>query len=225
MCRSSGASRDSLKREFEALKETEQELRKRVGRLFRRRGFNIQRIAEFFRSTSPEPGRGMRRRWTLRHPRRLFSTGDHQPSIPEEEEEEKLTGTVQSPADLPLRRRAQTISVGGVRHARTVSDVTNQQAMQLNHREEDESSSSPSLTPSGLSSVSHSLRLHHTLSSCSDSCAWRGRTTTISIPLYTCLLHSTASVSLFFPSGGFSPSPPSTSRPHGLNRCGSQCHS
>lgn len=90
----------------------------------------------------------MRRRWTLRHPRRLFSTGDPQPSIPEEEEEEKLPGKLQDPVDFPLRRRAQTISIGGVRHARTVSDITDERTL-LNHKEEDGSSSSPSLTPSG----------------------------------------------------------------------------
>lgn len=88
----------------------------------------------------------MRRRWTLRHPRRLFSTGDHQPAIPEEEEEEKPPGKVQDPVDFPLRRRAQTISIGAVRHARTVSDVTDERLL---HKEEDGSSSSPSLTPSG----------------------------------------------------------------------------
>ena len=85
----------------------------------------------------------MRRRWTLRRSRRLFSTGDHQPSIPEEGEEEP-PDKVQ---DFPPRRRAQTISVG-VRHTRTVSDVTDERPPP-HHKEEDGSSSSPSLTPSG----------------------------------------------------------------------------
>jgi hypothetical protein len=134
-----GASRDSIKREIEALKETEQQLRRNVGKLFRRRrGFSIQRIAEFFKPTNTskmERREGLQRRWTLRNPRRLFSTGGHQSSITEE-----VTSTAH--AQPALRQRAHMLS--GVRHSRTVSDVTEQY---MPVREEE--SSSPSLTPSG----------------------------------------------------------------------------
>ena len=131
MSRSLGASRESIKREMEALRETEQQLRKNVGRLFRRRrGFSFQRIAEFFKPTTAERmgSRGAQRRWTLRNPRRLFSTGEPQSAIPEERS--------------LLRARAHTLAGG--RHSRTISDVTEQYS---GTREED--SSSPSLTPLG----------------------------------------------------------------------------
>ena len=139
VCRSLGASRDSLKREIEVLKETEHQLRKKVGRLFRRRrGFSIQRITEFFSPTNAnkmERGGGVRRRWTLKNPRRLFSSGDPQPSIPEE-----VTG---DRTELPLRQRSQTAST--VLHSQTVSNVTAQYPL---HGDDDSSSSG--LTPSGI---------------------------------------------------------------------------
>jgi hypothetical protein len=133
-----GASRESIKREMEALKETEQQLRKNVGKLFRRRrGFSFQRIAEFFKPTSAERmgrrrGVGMQRPWTLKAPRRLFSAGDSRSTIPEEVPE--LTQS-------PVRQRAKTMPGG--RHLRTVSDVTEQFTTAR-----DEDSSSPGLTPS-----------------------------------------------------------------------------
>lgn len=134
--RSLGASRESIKREMEALKETEQQLRKNVGKLFRRRrGFSIQRIAEFFKPSSGEGvvRRRVQRRWTLKNPRRLFSTGDSQSIIPEEENPH-----INPP---PLRTRAKTLT--GAHHSRTISDVTEQYiAVQ-------DESSSPNLTPSG----------------------------------------------------------------------------
>ena len=137
-CRSLGASRESIKREMEALRETEQQLRKNVGKLFRRRrGFSFQRIAEFFKPTTADRiGRHrdvLQRRWTMKNPRRLFSTGDPQSAIPEE------GSGLEQP---PLRARAHTLA--GVRHSRTASDVTEQYVAT---REDD--SSSASLTPSG----------------------------------------------------------------------------
>ena len=167
MCRSSGASRDSLKREIEVLKETEQELRKKVGRLFRRRrGFSIRRITEFFSPTNAkkmEQEGGVRRRWTLRNPRRLFSTGDPQPSIPEEE------AIVVEPAidlvNTSPRRRAHTVS--NVHHSRTVSDVTEQQSFPRG-----EDSSSPTPTPSGLG-VNVQWEMTLIVCSNSDTSAWR----------------------------------------------------
>ena len=136
LSRSSGVSREVIKREMETLKETEQQLRKNVGRLFRRRrGFSFQRIVEFFKPDKME-GRGrLSRRWTLKTPRRLFSTGDPQPSIPEHEPSQ-LT-------ESPHHRRTQTVAA--IRHTRTHSDITEHQKVL---REEE--SSSPSLTPSGL---------------------------------------------------------------------------
>ena len=140
MVRSLGASRESIKREMEALKETEQQLRKNVGKFFRRRrGFSFQRIAEFFKPTSSERmgrgrGVGMQRRWTLKAPRRLFSAGDSRSAIPEEVPEQVHQS--------PVRQRSNTLPGG--RHLRTVSDVTEQFTAT---REEE--SSSPGLTPSG----------------------------------------------------------------------------
>ena len=124
---------------MEALKETEQQLRKNVGKLFRRRrGFSFQRIAEFFKPTSAERmgrgrGIGMQRRWTLKAPRRLFSTSGSRSTIPEEG-----SGVPES----PMRQRSNTLPGG--RHLRTVSDVTQQFAAAI-----EEESSSPNLTPSG----------------------------------------------------------------------------
>ena len=96
----------------------------------------------------------MRRRWSLRNPRRLFSTGDPQPSIPEEgEEEDRRPDSVQEVRPLtgsPLRLRAQTISTAtltGSRHSRTVSDVSLQHSL---HHEEERNSSTPTFSPSGL---------------------------------------------------------------------------
>ncbi|CAI8057302.1 Transmembrane protein KIAA1109 homolog [Geodia barretti] len=123
---------------MEVLKETEQQLRKNVGKLFRRRrGFSFQRIAEFFKPTSAGRvgrgrGVGMQRHWTLKAPRRLFSAGDSRSTIPEEVPE--LTHS-------PVRQRAKTLPGG--RHLRTVSDVTEQFTTAR-----DEDSSSPGLTPS-----------------------------------------------------------------------------
>lgn len=201
MYRSSGASRDSLKREFEVLKETEQELRKRVGRLFRRRrGFSIQRIAEFFTPTNADKMRGgMRRRWTLNpRRRRRLSTGDPQPPIPEEVVEEgRQPGSVREHVEPPLRQRSQTIST--VRHSQTASDIMEHHS-QLDHREEDRDSSSPGLTLSGLNLTQYShTALQLCTLFCRDACAWRGGATPISIPLYTHLLHPGASFSLPFP--------------------------
>lgn len=133
--RSSGVSRDIIKREIEALKETEHQLRKNVGRMFRRRrGFSFQRIAEFFKPTSDdkmERGRRLGRRWTLKNPRKLFSsTGDPPSSIPEHE----------TSSELPHHQHTRT----AVRHTRTLSDISEHQKLLR-----DEESSSPSLTPSG----------------------------------------------------------------------------
>ena len=165
VCRSSGASRDSLKHEFETLKETEQELRKKVGRMFRRRrGFSIQRLTEIFSPTSGgKAQRGiLRRRWTFsKSPRRLFSAGDHEPSIPEEEERE-----VDSAQEMPtsvepvLRPRAHTVGSASPKHVRSTSDVTDKQTYQNKLEDEMAHSSSPSLTPSGISLLASSQYTH-----------------------------------------------------------------
>ena len=142
-----------------------------MGKLFRRRrGFSFQRIAEFFKPTSAERlgrgrGVGVQRRWTLKTPRRLFSTGDSQSAIPEEE-----AGLGQS----HLRQRAKTLPGG--RHSRTVSDVTEQFAV---GREEE--SSSPNLTPSGQWVWrEESLRLTCSLSHSNSSPGRRGSCISIS---------------------------------------------
>lgn len=193
--RSSGASRDNLKREIEVLKETEQELRKKVGRLFRRRrGFSIRRITEFFSPTNTnkiEQGGSLRRRWTLRNPRRLFSTGDPQPSIPEEEAV-KVEPCIDL-ANTSPRRRAQTVS--NVHHSRTVSDVTEQQSLPRG-----EDSSSPAPTPSGLCVIVQ-WGVTHIVCFNSDTSAWRGRNTPVAIPLYTHLFHPCTSLCFCFPMG------------------------
>ena len=160
MCRSTGASRDNLKREFEALKETEQELRKKVGRMFRkRRGISIRRITEIFTPTKLERIRQHRSSMKQNWPRRLFSSGDSQPTltegqIDEEEAPRQLQG--ESTQTVPGRRyrsRAQTVALGSlIHHIKSKSDATQESSYE---GREDREGHSPSITPSGQTHYSH----------------------------------------------------------------------
>lgn len=152
-----------MKHELEAMKETEQELRKKVGRMFRkRRGISIQKLTEIFSPTSGgKTQKGiLKRRWTFsKTQRRLFSAGDHEPSIPEEDEMREVDSAQEMASSLEpvLRPRAQTVASVPHRtslHTRSTSDVTDKQTYQSRLEEEKAQSSSPSLTPSGLSLAS-----------------------------------------------------------------------
>ena len=149
--RSSGATRDSLKREFETLKETEQQLRKKVGRMFRRRrGFSIQRLTEIFSpTTGDKPQRSLlKRRWAFsRTPRKLFGSNDRQPSIPEEVESDRKEA---ASSTVTTRPRAQSVATAprASYHLRTRSDMTETTMQHITA--EEAASSSPTLTPSGV---------------------------------------------------------------------------
>ena len=149
-----------------------------------------------------ERGNALRRRWTLKNPRKLFSTGDPQPSIPEEGE-----GDTGRP--LALRQRSHTIH-----HSRTLSDISEHHALPG-----EEDSSSPSLTPSGTVSAvalpTHCARDNYESNTYSDPSPWRRGASHVSISPNSHLLHTCPSLPhcLLLPAG---PPPATGSWTHGL---------